>query len=299
MAERMAKVPHTSGVEGNLRSQAKGKLAGSFVRFEKDGTMNLHVVEPAKISQWSSQKVHAFVSLADKVFVAQEDQRKSLAKLRRPNFLQTATKASDISRVTNLVNGLKTDLQAGGDAAAKSLQDLINLVGTSGAADTMRYSGVLSKAADVLESESAPDSAKGLAGSLITLLTDMPVSAETSDISTGGSGHVTIVLPSPQRIYGHAAFAQLASAGLPEYPMASQTSGQAETPTVIHINFDVPHAGASFAQKSLTSRDAGLPVFNIHIPEAQGADAKHTSQIEEQLRARSDAIAALAEEQRS
>ena len=68
MAERMAKVPHTAGVEDKLRAQAKGGLAGTFIQYVQlcllcymflpdpqrtwilsrrgnDGSMTLHVEE--------------------------------------------------------------------------------------------------------------------------------------------------------------------------------------------------------------------------------------------------------------
>ncbi|CAD7975011.1 unnamed protein product, partial [Amoebophrya sp. A120] len=41
-----------------------------------------------------------------------------------------------------------------------------------------------------------------MAGSLITFLTNMPVSFQSSDSATGAYGHTNIVLPSPSRVYG-------------------------------------------------------------------------------------------------
>merc|ERR1712188_58696 len=93
----------------------------------------------------------------------------------RGSFLETA----DSSRVLNLAKKLGSGTSVGGNAAAQTLEELINSVGTPGSADALRYSGVLAKATAVLKNDSASDYEKGLAGSLITLLTDMPVSAES------------------------------------------------------------------------------------------------------------------------
>ena len=52
MAERMTKVPRTSGVEGKLREQAKSKIAGSFLRCVLDSfpdTANAHISAGARM----------------------------------------------------------------------------------------------------------------------------------------------------------------------------------------------------------------------------------------------------------
>lgn len=224
MAERMARVPKTGGVEGQLRAR------GGFLLRNNDA-VTLHVAEPAKINAKNGKEI---LQLAQQVMDVQSQEMKALdsdslqlnvippsedaaltkARLeaffkseqaeadkaqegfwnsvRHGNFIQ----ATDAARVAKLVAGM------GNDMGAASLEQLINAAGTPGAADTMRYSGALAKATNVLKSESASSYEKGLAGSLITLLTDMPVSAETSDVASGSNGHVTIVMPSPQRIYG-------------------------------------------------------------------------------------------------
>lgn len=117
----------------------------------------------------------------------------------RASFLQVSNVA-DVAKVMALAKSLKHTTAA--SSSGRDLEELLNMTGSPGAADAMRSSGVLQKSTQILKSESASDHEKGLAGSLITRLTNMPVSAETSDVATGGSGHVTIVLPSPQRIYG-------------------------------------------------------------------------------------------------
>ncbi len=42
---------------------------------------------------------------------------------------------------------------------------------------------------------------RGFAGSVLTLLTDLPVVSETST-KEGSYGHVNIILPRPSRVYG-------------------------------------------------------------------------------------------------
>lgn len=66
----------------------------------------------------------------------------------------------------------------------------------------MKDSGALSRCADVMKSESSSDAMKGSCGSVITHLTNIPVASSVMDPTTGGSGHVTVVLPSPSRVYG-------------------------------------------------------------------------------------------------
>ena len=53
----------------------------------------------------------------------------------------------------------------------------------------------------LLKSEGSSDELRGVAGSLITLLTDLPVISETSEEETGSNGDVNIIVPRPSRIY--------------------------------------------------------------------------------------------------
>lgn len=85
----------------------------------------------------------------------------------------------------------------GGDERA--IGSLINLVDTHKQA--IKDSGAVARCAGVMQSESSSEVAKGACGSLITHLTNTPVASSTMDASTGGNGHVTVVLPSPSRVY--------------------------------------------------------------------------------------------------
>lgn len=66
----------------------------------------------------------------------------------------------------------------------------------------LQDSGAIAKCAGVMKSESASDAMRGGCGSVITHLTNTPVASSVMDPATGGAGHVTVVLPSPSRVYG-------------------------------------------------------------------------------------------------
>ena len=66
----------------------------------------------------------------------------------------------------------------------------------------MKVSGVLAAAAELMSRPETSDSVQRLAGSLITLNSDMPVTSEISDDQSGSYGHVSIILPRPSRVYG-------------------------------------------------------------------------------------------------
>lgn len=66
----------------------------------------------------------------------------------------------------------------------------------------MKDSGAVAKCASVMMSEGASDAMRGACGSVITHLTNTPVASSIMDSATGGAGHVTVVLPSPSRVYG-------------------------------------------------------------------------------------------------
>jgi len=66
----------------------------------------------------------------------------------------------------------------------------------------LKDSGAIARCAGVMQSESASDAMRGGCGSVITHLTNTPVASSVMDSATGGAGHVTVVLPSPSRVYG-------------------------------------------------------------------------------------------------
>ena len=52
-----------------------------------------------------------------------------------------------------------------------------------------------------MQKKSTPDYVRGLAGSLISKITNLPVISEISDAASGSYGHVNVVLPAPSRVY--------------------------------------------------------------------------------------------------
>ena len=61
---------------------------------------------------------------------------------------------------------------------------------------------------------STDEATRAAAGLLLTLLTDMPVTAEISNEQTGSGGHIEIVVPRPSRVYGPDAVVAEMSAGV-------------------------------------------------------------------------------------
>ena len=79
---------------------------------------------------------------------------------------------------------------------------------------TKNASGAPGAASELLRRHGTSESNRALAGSLLTLLSGMPVAAEVSNERTGADGHVEIVLPRPSRIYGPDSAAMQLSAGV-------------------------------------------------------------------------------------
>merc|ERR1711957_975857 len=55
--------------------------------------------------------------------------------------------------------------------------------------------------ATLMKQPASSNELQRLAGSLVTLLTGMPVISEISDDNSGSYGHVNIVIPRPSRLY--------------------------------------------------------------------------------------------------
>merc|ERR1739845_78412 len=100
------------------------------------------------------------------------------------------------------VSALVGKISAGGRTAKKALAQAIGMISEPDAKTTMKASGLAAAAAKLMSRPSTPADASGLAGSLITLLTDMPVTSTVSDEKTGSYGHVNVVVPRPSRLYG-------------------------------------------------------------------------------------------------
>jgi hypothetical protein len=106
-----------------------------------------------------------------------------------------------MASLRNDVRKLNSRLRAGGRKAKRALTRLIDLMSEPNAKPLMMVSGVLFKCKSLMSSPETPDDTRALAGSLITLLTDVPVTSESSDQKTGSYGHVNIVVPRPSRVY--------------------------------------------------------------------------------------------------
>lgn len=105
---------------------------------------------------------------------------------------------ADTSRIVSLV----ADVTAGGYVARRALEQLVSLASELGFRSSMVSSGAASAAVELLKREGTDETNRALAGSLVTLLSDMPVAAGISNALTGSDGQVEIVLPRPSRVYG-------------------------------------------------------------------------------------------------
>lgn len=117
-------------------------------------------------------------------------------------LLTAEIQAEQTGYLRRTVADLVSRVDVGGRSARKALVRLIALAFEPNAKTVMMGAGVLGSAARLMKSAASTDEVQGLAGSLITLLTGMPVVSEISDDKTGASGRVNVVLPRPSRVYG-------------------------------------------------------------------------------------------------
>ena len=95
------------------------------------------------------------------------------------------------------------EVEAGGRVAQRALRSLIALAGSGADARASLISSGAPRAAETLLKRPSSDSlTRHLAGSFITMLSNMPVAAEVSNERTGAGERVDIVLPRPSRVYG-------------------------------------------------------------------------------------------------
>ncbi|KAF4647703.1 hypothetical protein FOZ61_003814, partial [Perkinsus olseni] len=85
----------------------------------------------------------------------------------------------------------KSRVAAGGDLAKQELRRLIVAAGDPSNLNELRSSGILGTARTLMSRESSTDELKSLAGTLITLLTDLPISSNVANVNTGADGRVT------------------------------------------------------------------------------------------------------------
>lgn len=103
-------------------------------------------------------------------------------------------------------------MRAGGETSRLAFASALALAARPGAPELLRSAGAPAAAAFIMQSPSSTPALERLAGSLLTLLGDAPVSSQRSDYISGADGQVNIVLPSPSRVYGPDADAVLEEA---------------------------------------------------------------------------------------
>ena len=97
---------------------------------------------------------------------------------------------------------LVAEVEAGGAVARRALRKLLAFAGGDDAEGALVGAGAARAATALLKRKGTDETNRALAGSLLTLLSGMPVAAEVSDEVSGAGGHLEIVLPRPSRVYG-------------------------------------------------------------------------------------------------
>jgi len=98
---------------------------------------------------------------------------------------------------------LSSKISATGETSEAAVGEFLSLIANGKISNKqLQESGAVSKCAAVMKAESSSDAMRAGCGSVITHLTNTPVASSIMDPATGGAGHVTVVLPSPSRVYG-------------------------------------------------------------------------------------------------
>ena len=92
-------------------------------------------------------------------------------------------------------------VEAGGRKARDALVRLIHDAPEPDAKELMKTMGIQAVASRLMKSPASSTELQRLAGSVLTLLTGMPVSSEISDDGSGSSGQINIVIPRASRMY--------------------------------------------------------------------------------------------------
>lgn len=99
------------------------------------------------------------------------------------------------------IAALVSRVEAGGRKARDAVVRLIRETSEPDAKDLMKAMGVQAAASRLMKSPASSTELQRLAGSVLTLLTGVPVSSEISDDSSGSHGQVNIVIPRASRVY--------------------------------------------------------------------------------------------------
>ena len=167
--------------------------------------LNLHVGETT-----SSTLAGESVSVREKLAALEQAELSFADALSRSAFLQRGP-LSDIQRegaslmsMKDVVAFYASEIDAGGLSARRGLAGLLSIgaLPNGRAALNLVRPMLIRKAAQLAKKESTSDDTREMAGSLITLISGLPFSVQSSDVATGSYGHTTIVLPAPSRVYG-------------------------------------------------------------------------------------------------
>ena len=115
-------------------------------------------------------------------------------------IVDSKLQVSQLNMAKKEVSKLVPRVKAGGWMATKALTRLVSLTTDPNAKAVMIDAGVESAAETLMKRPDTSDRNIGLAGSLLTMLSGMPVAVGVSD-EAGASGHVDVVIPRPSRVY--------------------------------------------------------------------------------------------------
>ncbi|PFH37854.1 hypothetical protein BESB_001960 [Besnoitia besnoiti] len=99
------------------------------------------------------------------------------------------------------ISTLNVRVLSGGRRADTALARLKTIVSRPFAKKMMKALGTPMAALFLMKRESTPDRQRWLAGSILTLVSDLPVATDIADSASGGFGHVNVVLPRPSRVH--------------------------------------------------------------------------------------------------
>ena len=115
-------------------------------------------------------------------------------------IVDSKLRASQLTIAKKEISKLIPRVKAGGRMATKALARLVSLTSDLDAKSVMTNAGVVATAETLMKRPDTSDRNVALAGSLLTMLSGMPVAVEASDVA-GANGHVDIIIPRPSRVY--------------------------------------------------------------------------------------------------
>ena len=115
-------------------------------------------------------------------------------------IVDSKLQVSQLNVAKKEISKLIPRVKAGGWMATKALTRLVSFSSDPNAKSVMISAGVEAAAETLMKRPETSDRNIGLAGSLLTMLSGMPVAVEVSD-DAGANGHVDVVVPRPSRVY--------------------------------------------------------------------------------------------------